>query len=326
MKYFTPHIQLEAAIRDLQHPKPSIRLLAAEALGHPLPHEAPRAQAALRRQLEDESPEVRYRVALSLGSLEDQEAVPLLMKMVQEEAEPLPRQAVISALGEIGDQRATECLLAALQQDSADVRFHAVSALAQIAPRAIAPYLHELLHDADPTIRASAAAVIGDLADRRFAESLADRLEHELGTVRFEIAIALTRMGDSRGHGVLAEFINHKDFGMVAVEYLFRFPKQSAIPVLHQVLTRWGSSALSKVWAAGALARLEEQRGREALLKLLRHHDSMVQGLCIQVLGDIGTSWARETLKKLLDSPPRRRWKKWREEINEILEKKREDP
>jgi HEAT repeat protein len=315
MRYFVRETAPRAAMRDLRHPEPRVRVAALEALGRVEAESVGEAIAAVRPSLDDDSPDVRYMAALTLGQLRDGGAVERLIDMVREDPEPMPRQAAISALGRIGDDAATDALLEALAGEEPDLRFQAAAALPQVNPGAAAAPLCGALADRDAEVRASAAAALGDLGDTSVIEALVACLDDVEVQVRMEAGIALSRLGDERGRERLVQFLGDQQYGLLAAEQLFRHPGAWAAPALRQVLQRWLAPKLLKVWAAAALARLGDAEGRRVLLAMLRERNEMVRGLTLQLLGELGEPWGREALEALTGPA----WAEWSEEIAEAL-------
>lgn len=320
MRYADRRLTPEAALRDLSHRDPRVRVQAADALGHlgenADPALAEKARAALRSALRDDDPEVRYATALSLGELRDAGAVPVLVEQIEADGHPLPRQAAVIALGLIGDRAAIPPLLRALQAAPPDVRFQAATSLAQLDPAAARAPLEQALHDPDAEVRAAAAAALGDIGDRQASAALAGLLEDLHPQAAFEAACALARLGDRRGTSVLLANLAREDLGLRAAEHLYRCPDPSAVPALRRRLDRWLTPRLHKAWLAAALARLGEPRGREVLVTLLWSRREMVRGLCIELLGEIGEPWAIDALQQMAASEAGQRW---REELAAAL-------
>jgi HEAT repeat protein len=319
MRYLGSSTSIEASVRDLESPSVRVRVEAAERLGRVPPEERDRAAAALRPRLEDHSPDVRYMTALSLGRLQDREAVEALSRMARDEDEPMPRQAAISALGEIGDPSAAEILIEALRSSAAEVRFQAAIALPRVAPEAAVEPLGAALDDDDAEVRACAAAALGDLGHEGSRDRLVELLSDPEQQVRMEAATALSRMGDRRGTAVLIHALQDRDFRLLAAEHLFRCPDPAARGALNSALVRWMAPPLLKVWAAGALVKLGDEQARSHLVRLLHHKNEPVRGLAIQVLGAIDQPWSRTTLESLLEPKNAQDFAGWGDEIREAL-------
>ena len=317
MRYANKTMTPEAALRDATHQDPRARVRAADALGKVGAEVADRACAALRKLLADDKPDVRYTAGLSLGELKDTKSVDALVDVVEGDGHPMPRQAAVIALGMIGDPRATKALIEALGTAPPDVRFQATTSLAQVNPKAAVVPLRRALRDEDPEVRGSAAAALGDIGDPRIAKAVARLLDDPEKGIRVEAAVTLSRLGDRRGTGVLAAALSDRKHCYLAGEHLYLRPDDEARAALELTLGRWLTPALLKVWAAGALHKLGHDGARDHLLKLLGSRRTMVRGLAIEVLGELGEPWATDALRELAAGPGGDRWK---EEIEEALE------
>lgn len=320
MRYVDRTTSPQAAIHDLRHPEPEVRVRAVEALGKVEPEHVEQAAAALVPLLDDRIPDVRYMAALSLGRLEDSGAVDHLIEMARSDRDDLPRQAALAALGQIGDPRATDVLIEALTSPSPDLRFQATASIVQVNPTAALEPLRSTLSDEDPEVRSSAAAALGDLHDLESIDAVATMLEDPVPDVCLEAALTLSRLGDMRGPQQLVHFLKHKEYCIVAAEYLFRSTHPSAIQELRRILHSWLSPGVLKVWAAGILAKLADPEGKEQLLSMLHKREPMIRGLVIQLLGELAFPWCRNALESLHQSIDGG-WRQWRDEIDEALEK-----
>ena len=322
MRYADKTMSPEAALRDTSHENPAARVRAADALGKAGAEVAERALPLLRKLLGDDNPDVRYTAALSLGELKDPGSVSALIDVVEGDGHPMPRQAAVIALGLIGDPRATRALTEALRSAPPDVRFQATTSLAQVNPKAALAPLRRALLDEDPEVRGSAIAALGDIGDPGAARAVARLLDDGEKGIRVEAAVTLSRLGDRRGAGVLAAALTDRKHCYLAAEHLYLRPDEEARTALELTLGRWMTPSLIKVWAAGALHKLGHAGARDHLLKLLGSWRTMVRGLAIEVLGEIGEPWARDALRELAASPAGERWK---QEVEEALEPKTDE-
>jgi HEAT repeat protein len=320
MRYARRTIELDAAVRDLQHKDRRVRVRAADALGDADEEQAERARSALRAALRDDDGEVRYSAALALGELHDHEAVDPLVEQMRGDGHPLARQGAVIALGAIGDARAGAPLIEALRSGAPDVRFQAALSLAQIDPAAAVAPLRRALRDEDGEVRGNAAAALAEVEDHASAGQIAALLDDPSPGARFEAAVALARLGDARGAEVLAAHLDDRELRFVAAEHLSRCPSAAVRPALQRLLGRWLVPPVLKVWAAAALVRLGDDVGRAKLLELIASRRLMTRGLCIQVMGELGADWAKGALRDLAASPA---GEDWQEEIAEALGEKK---
>ncbi len=316
MRFIDQSATPEALIRDLEASDPQVRSLAADALSRVGDEHRSRACAALRPLLLDDYSEIRYTVALSLGELGDHQAIEALIDQVEGDGHPMPRQAAVIALGLIGDAQAAPFLIKALKSDNPDVRFQAVTSLVQVSPQQAVKPLRRALNDKDPEVRAGAAAAFGDLGDPRSAAVIIPLLDDLNPAVQFEAAITLARLGNRRGAAILTAHLNNKKTMFLAAEHIYRCPDRQAIGPLVQVMGRWLAPPLVKVWAAGALTKLDQPEGKAKLLDLLGSRHQSVKGICIQILGELDEPWAIKVLNELARSSA---GEDWQEEISDAL-------
>jgi HEAT repeat protein len=141
--------------------------------------EQPGARAEVRRLFEQvEEPEMRQYLALVLGRTGDRQAMPLLVKAL-DDPDAKTRIYVLWALGTLGDPAARAPLAAALA-------------------------------DHDPGIRKTAAFALGELGDRAAVPQLAPLLDDAVADVRWNTALALARLGSDAGVPVLETMLDRR--------------------------------------------------------------------------------------------------------------------
>ncbi len=294
-------LTMDAAMRDLKHPDPRVRAVAASALGSAPPERAAEAASGLRGALDDGRPDVRYAAALSLGELGDGAAVDRLVHML-EDRDIMPRQAAAISLGKIGDRAAVQPLIGALASGPPDVRFQAVASLVELdGARALAP-LMAALEDRDPEVRGSAAAGLGDLEAHEAADAIAVLLADPLESVRVEAAYALGRLRDPRGLPALLPLTTHRDFGFMVCELLGKLGDPEAVEALERAQGRIFLHPFVRLRAAASLVRLGRETSRAFLLGRCKSWRSDVRGLALELLGEVGGRGAREVLLDALRS------------------------
>ncbi len=233
--------------------------------------------------------------------------------------------AVVAADAAAVRAQVSAALRAAVDDESADVRFQLPAALAQVDPAGAVSALHRLLDDDDGEVRASAAAALGDVlegeppgtspADEARA-ALAERLDDRQPAAALEAAIALSRLGEAQGSAALVAHLGDRDRALLAAERLFSQPPPAAREALARHAGRLRAEPAVRVYLAGALAKLDDARGRERLERALRGRNAIACGLAIELCGRLGGSWARAQLEALREH---RRGARWREEIDEAL-------
>lgn len=108
-----------------QHPDERMTVSAVFAMGHSYD---PRWQAIVQKELKNPRPEIRYEAARAAGELELEDALPILLDMIDTEDVEI-RQVTIEALGKIGGKRALEALLNLVQSADEATKWAAVEAL-----------------------------------------------------------------------------------------------------------------------------------------------------------------------------------------------------
>jgi HEAT repeat protein len=281
-------ITLEAALRDLDHPKPEVRARAAGALGSCEEEDRAQAAAALRRALGDERGEVRYAAAMSLAELCDAGALDELVGQL-EDGDPRAREAAAIALGKSGARdRVWQPLCAALFDGPPEVRFQAAASLGELDAGLAAPHLLRALTDTDPEVRGSAACALGEAppspeASSALAGLLGDRFEEP----RFEAAYTLARYRDRRATPILLKFLADPGRAYDAACALGLLDDPQATEPLRRLLRRWFAPALVKVRVAEALARLGAAEGRVFLEKAAQRRRDDVSGLARELLAGL---------------------------------------
>jgi HEAT repeat protein len=141
--------------------------------------EEPGAKREVRRLFsEAEDPEMRQYLALVLGRTHDAEAVPLLVKALQD-PDDKTRIYALWALGTLGDRRARGSLEATLT-------------------------------DPDPGLRKTAAFALGELGDRGAVPRLTESLDDAVPDVRWNAALSLARLGSDAGLPVLETMVDRR--------------------------------------------------------------------------------------------------------------------
>ena len=153
-----------------------------------------------------EQPEMRQYLALVLGRTHDPEALPLLVRAL-DDPDDKTRIYILWALGTLGDKRGR-------------------------AP------LEKALTDPDPGIRKIAAFALGEIGDRTAIPALTDRLDDAAADVRWNAALSLARLGSDAGVPVLETMI---DRGLLAqVPGITREQQEDAMISAIQALARVG--------------------------------------------------------------------------------------
>ena len=202
---------LEAAIRDLEAQKPSVRAEAARDLAKHAGDARETVIRGLTKALDDSEGSVRAAAATALADIEGVEAMSALLAAVDDD-NVMVRQMAITALGEIGDARAEARLRLALRDPQAEARFQAVIAY----PRVCASHadvmeaLLQATRDEDALVCHIALRVAEELGregaevDERVMVRARALSGHDSPEVRVLSAILLAPRGDANAKDVLA--------------------------------------------------------------------------------------------------------------------------
>lgn len=311
---------LPAALRDLEHPKPAVRIDALRDLIHYGEESRDEVVRALDKALKDTEFQVRGGAALALADLGGTEALASLLVAI-EDPHAYVRQMALTALGELGDIRARERLRRALDDDRPEVRFQAVIAFGRIAKDEAVEALIEATHDEDANIRYIALRVAeeraeedseerGMVPDELLARAL-QMLSDEEPKVRIVAAVLLGRAGDPRGSSVLLDVVagristKEAEDEAAAVELTGELGLHDAIPSLER--RAYGLKRLTKqtfAWQARiALARLGHARAKGEILRELRSWSRDRRTMAIAAAVHAQLAEARALLEGMRDNP-----------------------
>ncbi len=170
------------------------------------------------------------------------EAVAILLGLLENEEDVTVLNSVAIALGHIGSPRAVEPLSRLKNHPHEDVRYGvAVGLLAHEDMLAIETLI-ELSADEDEDVRDWATFGLGsmietDTEEIRFA--LVRRLHDEHDDTRFEALIGLARRNDERVLGPLLEELSSDDVGLEALDIAAYSANQVLCPALLELKARW---------------------------------------------------------------------------------------
>jgi HEAT repeat protein len=158
--------------------------------------------ARARKRLSSPDVEVRLASAEKLGELRDNDAVPLLIPLLQDTI-PALRAEAAHALGRIGDRRAVEPLAGALAGEAvAEVAVVEAEALAGHRVMALDQLIRLVRHPV-PGVRVVVARGLGRIGANRAVDWLIPMLDDPVAKVRKAAAGALHQIGDPRGTAAL---------------------------------------------------------------------------------------------------------------------------
>ena len=313
---------LEAALRDLEHARPHVRLSALRDLVRladgPM---RPRALAALGRTLlGDSSAELRTEAAVALADAGAAEArVELLAAL--DDAHVRVRQLAIVALGEVaepGDAEVVEALRSLLAHDEAALRFQALIAFERLVGADVGPALVRAAGDADVEVQSMAFR----LAERRYLDAdpppglveSAERVATGAATAAStSAALCLAARGDRSVGRVLVGALAGKvpvssDADLQAVtEAVAELGLDEARPALaRRAFGPLGVRADAVGWhACIALARLGDERARRAIVRRLSAWSRDARSLAVVAAGRARLRAAREVILGFRNRPER---------------------
>jgi HEAT repeat protein len=278
---------LNAALRDSEHPRREVRLSALRDLvRHARGNERERAVLALIERLRsDPETELRAQAAVSLADADAVEALEPLLAAARQ-GETAVRQMALLALGEVAPAEHEETLALlelALRAREPALRFQALIALHRVGGPRVEGAVLDALADADAEVRAMGFRCAEErFADRRSPEALLDAaaraLSDDAPQVRLCAAIVLANSGDARGGDVLLGVVEGSSRAgtdadlQAAIELVAELELPSAKRALERrAFGPLGFRADSLAYhARTALAKLGHPRAKDSILRGLR--------------------------------------------------------
>lgn len=299
----------EAALRDAEHPQPTVRLSALSDLRrHTRTDARERATLAIIALLRsDPSPEIRAEAAVALADAEARGARTALLAALDDPELSVRQMAILSLgeLGEPGDEELGERLFRAIAAPEPALRFQALIACERLLPERALELLAGALGDQDEEVRAMALR----LARKRWPAAdapesllaLARRaLDDTASRVRAAAALFLAPSREPRAERALVGVVA----GTVpidpgpdleeAIELVGTLGLAAARPVLERRAFGWLARMNPLGWHARiALARLGDARARSAILKGLSAWTRDARTLSVVAAGRAGLTEAR---------------------------------
>lgn len=180
-------------------------------------------------------------------------------------------------------------------------------ALAAMGDVAVKPLSHLLLdRDADPRERAGAARALGSSGLRHALRPLTDGLRATDGDVRRACASAIATLADANAAPDLTERLADPEAGLAAAMALKSLGHQGRASLR---AARASGQPLARVYAAMALAQLEEPGSLSVLRECARSREVSVRSAAVYALAACGLQAADDIKPYLLDPEPEvRRW------------------
>lgn len=291
----TPLVQALRRLMDLA--------AARSGAGQALRTAGPQARQALEDLLDHREPSVRRLAAEALGDLGDLEAVPALVAAL-DHRDATTAAAAARGLGRLGDPAALEPILNRLHHPNALVRHELVC-----AGQALGPVPQErllaMLEDPDPMRRSSAAQWLGASDEPRVVA----RLEACLGDPDVQVRRAgiesmarwLRRDPDITRALTDALRDGTPDVRAAAARVLEAGPLEVGPPLLQAALE--DGNLWTRIYACRSLARLAGPDAVEGLKRLAADPAPPVRAVAAEALGRAGREAVLEPLVALLQDP-----------------------
>ena len=299
----------EAALRDAEHPQPTVRLSAlADLRRHTQTDARERATLAIIALLRsDPSPEIRAEAAVALADAEARGARTALLAALDDPALPVRQMAILSLgeLGEPGDHELGERLLRGIDGAEPALRFQTLIACERLLPERALELLTGGMGDQDEEVRAMALR----LARKRWPAAdapesllaLARRaLDDTASRVRAAAALFLAPGREPSAEQALVGVVA----GTVpidpgpdleeAIELVGTLRLAAARPALERRAFGFLARMNPLGWHARiALARLGDERAQSAILKGLAAWTRDARTLSVVAAGRAGLTEAR---------------------------------
>ncbi|MBI5788099.1 MAG: HEAT repeat domain-containing protein [Candidatus Schekmanbacteria bacterium] len=199
---------------------------------------------------------------------------------------PQLRWRVAESLGIIGDSKAVEPLIALLTDEDSLTRFHAVQALGRIKNEAAIEPLIPLLLDEHSTIRSAVAGIIENFG-KFSAFPLAKALQNNNQALHPPVKEILTKLGDTAYYPLsLVLEGNDKNSKLIAIAAFRILKPVEAISYLKKSLTdpdtdisAQAAAALAEIkgFQARAISTSGENMGEDAILYSLTEEETTIE-------------------------------------------------
>lgn len=321
---FTPLPRtLEAALRDVEHPRAEVRLAALSDLKRHARSGSEAALRALAQQLSaDSEAPVRAAAALALADIDAHGEISALVAAASD-PDASVRQMALLGVGELA-ARDNPAARAAATRGLVDqlpaVRYQAVVALARMQGEGSLEALLVGTRDADPEVRhvafRVAEEVFGGCSPDQVPLPLVQRargaLRDDNAGVQIAAAILLAVLGEVAGRERLVAMLNakqrvqHAEDEAIAVELCGQLGLREATPGLERRAFGVLGGRTPVSWHARvALAELGHPRAKTAILRGLSAWSRDARTLAVAAAGRARLTEARAALERMRDAPGR---------------------
>lgn len=313
---------LNATFRDIENPKPRVRISAlADLTRWAGGEDRTRCIAQLVEVFRaDADLEVRAEAAIALADAGAREALGALTE-VADRGPPRLRQMALVAIGELAtreDEPALRVVEAALESDAPALKFQALVAASHLfAPARLFSHVLLGLADAEPKVRYVACRI----AEERFFDAadavqaglaeLHERLTHLLvdpdPAVVIAAALPLARRGSTRACDLLVAALNRRagfsqaEDEQAAIELCGELGLVAARPGLYtRAFGGWfGAASPLAFQARVALAKSGDERARALILRGLSSSSRSVRAQSVAAVGQARIEAARPRLLEM---------------------------
>lgn len=195
----------------------------------------------LLKGLEDE--ELHWEAERALQELGSEEAIPGLIKILDEHEDSDVRSRAVEVLGNLGDEEAISGLLKAFKDQDYHVLSRAERALEELKSETAIPELLKFLQDENLNVCRRAADLLEKLGNEAIIPELfkiiKEELSHELSNTIRDISTLLVSLSNDVATPVLREALNDEIFYVrfIASLALAKIGNEDAIPELINALT-----------------------------------------------------------------------------------------
>jgi HEAT repeat protein len=281
-------------VRFLGHSNPRAREAAIDAL---VRRNAREAAADVLKLADDVDRQVRGRAIWTLGDWEARDAAPKLRALLRSAPPDSElRRCLAYALGRLGGREAIPELLRTLEDRAPDVRGMAVDSLARLGAAEAVPPLLPLLSDREPSVRGRALQALATLKGPGTIPPVRRLLSDPVKSNRWLAAQALAELGAKEAIPDMIPLLRDDDVTLVGrvLEALKKLGAREAAPEIVKVFRRnlFGTRE-------AALAALVALEAKSELLDLLKSSGAEGRAACAAALCELGSS---EGVPALLES------------------------
>ena len=254
------------------------------------------AHSDLLRTLQGVAPEKLSSLAATIASLDNPEALSVLISAVDCPDESV--RETITIVIEAMKTRRTQVLVEALQNESRFIRYHVALLLGRTGSvEAVNPLLM-LLKDPEAIVRSGAATALGSLQAKQSTDPLASLLRDPESRVRSAAATALGRLKDPRTVEWLLPLLLDPDLTVAirVADAIGDIGDKKAAAEMIAALRDARSSDMS-VSIARALGKLRDSKAITPLMGLIRHSSGDVQ----KAAGEAVALFGNEALTPLVN-------------------------